>query len=57
MHSVSLHLLAGMTKSADETPLLHRVTEERKATVDLVAAEETVVKRVIQELKELKGRR
>lgn len=57
MHSVSLHLLAGMTKLADETPLLHRVTEERKATVDLVAAEETVVKRVIQELKELKGRR
>lgn len=30
----------------------HRVTEERRAIVDLVAAEETVVKRVSLELKE-----
>lgn len=34
----------------------HRVTEEIRATVDLVAAEETVVKRVTLEIKELRER-
>lgn len=55
MHSIYLHLQAGVTHSTDRTyiPLLCRVKEERKAIADPVAAEETVVKRVNQEIKEL----
>lgn len=34
---------------------MYRVIEEKRATVDLVAAEETVVKRVSQAIKELLG--
>ncbi len=54
MHSVSIHLLVGLTNSTNKAflPLL-RVKEEGRAIEDLVAAEETVVKRVSLELREL----